>query len=328
MTPEPAPPESAVLVTLADIQAARTRLRDWLGRTPLVPFPNMNLWLKAENLQPTGAFKLRGAFNKLLSLTPEQRERGVVAHSSGNHAGAVAYAARALGLRAVVVMPAGAPQTKLAATRACGAEIVLVGNASEERAAKAAELAQARGLTPVPPYDDPHIIAGAGTVGLELLEDCPDVGTVLVPVSGGGLISGVATAIKALRPDVRVIGVEPELAADAQASLRAGQRVAWPADEVARTLADGLRVTTLGELTWAHIRAHVDDIVTVSEAQMRRAVRDTALQARLVAEPSGAVTVAAALYGGHRFAPGPVVAVVSGGNLDAATLVELLAADR
>ncbi|OLV16581.1 threonine ammonia-lyase [Deinococcus marmoris] len=313
-----------MLVTLADIQAAQTRLNGWVGRTPLIAFPNEELWLKAENLHPTGAFKLRGAFNKLLSLTADERARGVVAHSSGNHAGAVAYAARALGIPAVVVMPSGAPQTKLAATRACGAEVVLVGNASEERAAKARELAAERGLTPVPPYDDPQIIAGAGTVGLEILEDLPTVGTVLVPVSGGGLISGVATAIKTLRPDVRVIGVEPELAADAQASLRAGQRVNWDPAQVARTLADGLRVTTLGELTWEHIRAHVDDIVTVSEAQMRRAVRDTALRARLVAEPSGAVTVAAALYCGYDFGPGPVVAVVSGGNLDVGTLGELL----
>ncbi len=313
-----------MLVTLADLQAAQTRLTDWVGRTPLVPFPNENLWLKAENLHPTGAFKLRGAFNKLLSLTPEQRARGVVAHSSGNHAGAVAYAARALGIPAVVVMPSGAPQTKLATTRVCGAEVVLVGNASEERAAKAREIAEKRGLTPVPPYDDPQIIAGAGTVGLEILEDLPTVGVVLVPVSGGGLISGVAVAIKSQRPDVRVIGVEPEFAADAQASLRAGKRVAWAPADVGRTLADGLRVTQLGELTWEHIRTHVDDIVTVSEAQMRRAVRDTALSARLVAEPSGAVTVAAALYGGHDFGPGPVVAVVSGGNLDPETLMELL----
>ncbi len=312
------------LVTLADIQAAQTRLAGWVGRTPLVQFPDRNLWLKAENLQPTGAFKLRGAFNKLLTLTARQRARGVVAHSSGNHAGAVAYAARALGIPAVVVMPSGAPQTKLAATRACGAEVVLVGDASEERAAKAAELARERGLTPVPPYDDPHIIAGAGTVGTEILQDLPTVGTVLVPVSGGGLISGVAAAIKSQRPDVRVIGVEPELAADAQASLRAGKRVAWDAADVARTLADGLRVTVLGELTWDHIRAYVDDIVTVGEADMRRAVRDTALKARLVAEPSGAVTVAAALYGTQHFGPGPVVAVVSGGNLDAATLITLL----
>lgn len=316
--------EAATLVTLADIQAAQTRLSDWVRPTPLIRFPNEGLWLKAENLHPTGAFKLRGAFNKLLSLTPEERSRGVVAHSSGNHAGAVAHAARALGIPAVVVMPSGAPETKLAATRACGAEVVLVGNASEERAARAAELARERGLTPVPPYDDAQIIAGAGTVGLEILEDLPTVGAVLVPVSGGGLISGVATAVKGLRPDVRVIGVEPELAADARASLRAGERVNWDAAQVAGTLADGLRVTRLGELTWAHIRARVDDIVTVTEAQLRRAVRDTALKARLVAEPSGAVTVAAALYGGHDFGPGPVVAVVSGGNLDAGLLVELL----
>ncbi|GGM09865.1 threonine ammonia-lyase [Deinococcus aerophilus] len=321
-------PPHPPLVTPAEIQAAHARLQGRIYRTPLVPFPALPaLWLKAENLQYGGAFKLRGAFNKLLSLTPAQRAHGVVAHSSGNHAGAVAHAARALGIPAVVVMPAGAPRTKLEATRACGAEVVLVGNASEERAARAAELARDRGLTPVPPYDDAHIIAGAGTVGLEILEDRPDVETVLVPVSGGGLISGVAAAVKGLRPDVRVIGVEPELAADARASLHAAERVSWEAGEVARTLADGLRVQQLGELTWAHIRAHVDDIVTVSETQLRRAVRDTARRAHLVAEPSGAVTVAAALYGGHDFGPGPVVAVVSGGNLDLSLLTELLSAE-
>ncbi len=191
-------------------------------------------------------------------------------------------------------------------------------------AREATELAHERGLTRVPPYDDAHIIAGAGTVGLEILEDLPEVGTVLVPVSGGGLISGVAVAIKGQRPDVRVIGVEPELAADAHASLRAGQRVSWDAAQVASTLADGLRVTQLGELTWKHIQVYLDDIVTVSEAEIRRAVRDTVTRARLVAEPSGAVTVAAALYGDHAFGPSPVVAVVSGGNLDTATLIELL----
>lgn len=318
----PAHPE---LVTLDAVRAAQERLRGAVVRTPLVPFPLQDFLIKPESLQPTGAFKLRGALNALLSLGPGERRRGVVAHSSGNHAQAVAYAARQLGVPAVVVMPRSAPALKIDLTRALGAELVLVGPASAERAEKAAQLARERGLTPIPPYDDARIIAGAGTVGLEILEDLPEVGTVLVPVSGGGLISGIAAALKGQRPGVRVVGVEPELAADAQASLRGGQRVHWSAAEVGRTLADGLRVQELGELTWAHIRTLVDDIVTVSEDELRRAVRETALRARLVAEPSGAATLAAALYRRPELGEtGPLVAVLSGGNLDPELLVELL----
>lgn len=281
------------------------------------------MWLKPESLQVTGAFKLRGAFNKLLSLTDAERARGVVAHSSGNHAQAVAYAARSLGIPAVVVMPQGAPRIKIDLTRSYGAEVVLVGNASEERARKSAELARERGLTPVPPYDDLNVIAGAGTIGLEILADLPQVGTVLVPVSGGGLISGVAAAIKRQNPAVQVIGVEPEAAADARASLRAGQRVTFSAEQVAQTLADGLRVQQVGELTWPHIQAFVDDILTVSEDEIREAVRDTTLKAHLTTEPSGAVTIAAAQreLGNLK---GPVVAVLSGGNIDPALLRDIL----
>lgn len=279
--------------------------------------------MKPESLQVTGAFKLRGAFNKLLSLTDAERARGVVAHSSGNHAQAVAYAARSLGIPAVVVMPRGAPSIKIELTQSYGAEVVLVGNASEERARKSAELARERGLTPVPPYDDLNVIAGAGTIGLEILADLPQVGTVLVPVSGGGLISGVAAAIKRQNPAVQVIGVEPEAAADARASLRAGQRVTFSAEQVAQTLADGLRVQQVGELTWPHIQAFVDDILTVSEDEIREAVRDTTLKAHLTTEPSGAVTIAAAQreLGNLK---GPVVAVLSGGNIDPALLRDIL----
>lgn len=313
------------LTSLEDLRAAQARVRGHVVRTPLVPFPLEEFWLKPESLQPTGAFKLRGAFNALLSLPEDARTRGVVAHSSGNHAQAVAYAAQHLGIPAVIVMPGNAPRLKLDLTRAFGAEVVVVGNASVDRERRAGELGRERGLTPIPPYDDARIIAGAGTVGLEILEDLPDVGTVLVPVSGGGLISGVAAALKLQRPDVRVIGVEPELAADARDSLRRGERVAYPAEQVGATLADGLRVQQLGELTWAHVRAFVDDIVTVTEAELRRAARDAALRTRLVTEPSGAVTIAAALY--HRAElgeTGPLVAVLSGGNLDPGLLVELL----
>jgi len=313
------------LVSLDHLRAAHDRIRPHVVRTPLVPFPLEGFWLKPENLQPTGAFKLRGAFNALLSLTPDERARGVVAHSSGNHAQAVAYAAQHLGVPAVIVMPNNAPRLKLDMTRAFGAEVIVVGPASEDRARKAEEIGRARGLTSIPPYDDARIIAGAGTVGLEILEDLPDVGTVLVPVSGGGLISGVAAALKQQRPEVRVVGVEPEFAADARDSLRSGTLVTYPAEQVGQTLADGLRVQHLGSLNWAHVQAFVDDVVTVSEAELRRAARETTLRSRLVTEPSGAVTIAATLY--HRAAlgtTGPLVAVLSGGNLDPDLLVELL----
>lgn len=310
------------LVTLTDIRAAQERLRGLVYRTPLVPFPGeAGLSLKAESLQPTGAFKLRGAFNAILSLTDAERAKGVVAHSSGNHAQAVAYAARHLGVRAIIVMPENAPQIKLARTRALGAEVVLVAPSGAARAEKTDELVQKYGHVPIPPYDDARIIAGAGTVGLEILEDAPNVETVLVPISGGGLIAGVAAAVKLTRPGVRVIGVEPELAADARASFVAGERLAWSAQDVGRTLADGLRVQQLGALNWPHVRAFVDDIVTVSEEEIRAAVRRTALEARLVAEPSGAVSVAAALRP-HDF--GETVAILSGGTVDRALLAELL----
>lgn len=322
MTTPAAPP---ALVPLDVIRAASTRIRPHVVRTPLVPFSLEDFWLKPENLQPTGAFKLRGAFNAMLSLTPDERTRGVVAHSSGNHAQAVAYAAHQLGIPAVVVMPDNAPQLKLDMTRAFGAEVVIVGPASEERTEKAAALASARGLTPIPPYDDARIIAGAGTIGLEILEDLPDAGTILVPVSGGGLISGVAAAVKQLHPQTRVIGVEPEEAADAHESFRTGERVTYTAERVGRTLADGLRVQHLGDLNWAHVQAYVDDIITVSETDLRRAAREATLRTRLVTEPSGAVTIAAALF--HRNtlgATGPLVAILSGGNLDPSLLIELL----
>lgn len=319
----------AHLITLPDLYAARQRIHGHVVRTPLIPFPLEDFWIKPESLQPTGAFKLRGAFNAILSLTPEERARGVVAHSSGNHAQAVAYAAARLGIPAVVVMPSDAPRLKLDMTRAFGGEVVVVGPASEDRVHMANTLADQRGLTPILPYDDARTIAGAGTVGLEILDDMPALGTVLVPVSGGGLLSGIAAAIKLQRPDVRVIGVEPVEAADAYESFKTGQRVTYSAEQVGRTLADGLRVQHLGDLNWTHVQAFVDDIVTVSEADLRRAVRDTTLRTRLVTEPSGAVTMAAALY--HRATlgiTGPLVAILSGGNLDPSLLIDLLSGEE
>jgi threonine dehydratase len=318
------------VINLEDVRLARRRVRGVALHTPLIPCPRgeegRTLYLKAESLQPTGAFKLRGAYNKISSLSPGELRRGVVAHSSGNHAQAVAYAARTLGVRAVIVMPRSAARVKLDATAAFGAEIDLVGDDSSERVRRTEELAAEHGYVPVPPYDDEAIIAGQGTVGLEILEDLPDVEMVLVPVSGGGLISGVAAALKLSRPEVRVIGVEPELAADARASLKSGRLVEFPAEQVERTIADGLRVRKLGERPFEHIRTFVDDIIAVSEDEILEAMRRLALRVRLVAEPSGAVAFAAYLF--HRSelpAKRQTVAVLSGGNVEPHLLARVLA---
>ncbi|MGA2202230.1 MAG: threonine/serine dehydratase [Terriglobales bacterium] len=282
------------------------------------------LFLKLENLQPIGAFKLRGAYNKVASFSDEERRRGVISYSSGNHAQGVAYAARAFGVKAIIVMPSNAPKNKLEATAALGAEIVTVGPGSEERRLRAEQLAAEHGYAIVPPYNDEKIIAGQGTVGLEILEDLPGVETVLVPVGGGGLISGVSAAIKLSNPKVKVIGVEPELAADAQASLRAGRIVSFPAEQVSRTMADGLRTQSIGAINFEHIRAYVDDIVSVTEDEIREATRALSANARTVAEPSGAVAPAAFLFHADELPNTKInVAVISGGNIDPALLAEL-----
>jgi threonine dehydratase len=317
------------MIGLDDIERAQGRLRGVALRTTLVPCPgsarDRALYFKPESLQPTGAFKLRGAYNKISSLTPEERARGVVAHSSGNHAQAVAYAARALGTRAVIVVPRDAPRVKLDATAALGAEVVLVAPNRAERFRRAEELAAEHGYVPVPPYDDEVLMAGQGTIGAEILEDLPDVESVLVPVSGGGLIGGISAAIKLANPDVRVIGVEPELAADARESLKRGKLVEFTADQVSRTIADGLRVQRLGNAPFEHVRAFVDDIVAVTEEEILEAMRSLALRARLVAEPSGAVTFAAHLFHGEELPDSRVtVAVISGGNVEPALLAEVL----
>lgn len=314
--------KDADLVTLDELREAHKRIAQVALRTPLIPAPWAgDVWLKAESLQPIGAFKIRGAYAKMARLSDEERRRGVIAPSSGNHAQAVAYAAREFGTNAVIVMPESAATIKVDATRALGAEVVLVPVA--ERESRADELASKHGYVLVPPYDDRDVIAGQGTAGLEIVEDLPDVGTVVVPVSGGGLISGIAAAVKQLRPQTRVVGAEPELAGDAAESFGQGQRVAWSADDTARTVADGLRVRTVGELPWRHIQQYVDDIVTVTEEQILDAVRRVALRSHLVAEPSGAVPVAAILSGAAR-PEGPTVAVISGGNTDPALLARVL----
>jgi threonine dehydratase len=332
------------MVNLEHIQVAQKRLHGIAARTPLIAyFPPARkqgpatdassadeagrgqLWLKAESLQPIGSFKLRGAYNKIASMSDEERRRGVISYSSGNHAQGVAYAARALGVKAVIVMPRNAPKIKMDSTAALGAEIVTVGPASSERLQKAEELARRHGYAIVPPYNDEHIIAGQGTVGLEILEDCDDVDLVLVPVGGGGLISGVSAALKLSGSKATIIGVEPELANDAQQSFRKGEIVELSAERVSSTLADGLRTQSVGRLNFEHIRRFVDDVITVTEDEIRTAMRQMITNARIVAEPSGAVTFAAWLFHADEL---PVskkaVAVASGGNVEPQLLAQVL----
>jgi threonine dehydratase len=317
------------MIRLSDIRSAQSRLQGITLHTPLVEFKLCDadprqLFLKPENQQPIGAFKLRGAYNKIASLKEEDRERGVITYSSGNHAQGVAYAARALGTKAVIVMPNNAPAIKQRATAALGAEIVLVGPGSLERQHKAEELAAQHGYVIVPPYNDEQIIAGQGTMGLEILEDMPDVEMVLAPVGGGGMISGVAAAIKLSNPSIKVIGVEPELASDAQASLRSGEIVQFPAEKVSRTIADGLRTQSIGPINFEHIKTFVDDIVTVNEDEIRQAMQYLSANPATIAEPSGAVAVAGFIFRAEQLPREKLaVAIVSGGNIDPQMLEEI-----
>jgi threonine dehydratase len=331
------------MITLDDLRQAQSRIQGIATRTRLIEFmwgqppkpalsgaegavrsDGARLLLKPENQQPIGAFKIRGAYNKIASLSAEEKERGVISYSSGNHAQGVAYAARALGVKAVIVMPSNAPAIKREATATLGAEIVMVGPASEERKTKAEELAAQHGYVIVPPYADEKIIAGQGTIGLEILEDLPEVETVFAPVGGGGLISGVAAAIKITRPSVHVIGVEPDLAADAQASLRAGKIVQFSADQVSRTIADGLRTQSVGEINFEHIQCFVDAIVTVTEDEIRQALKLLAANPETIAEPSGAVSVAGFLFRADQLPKSHLnVAIISGGNIEPKLLEEL-----
>jgi threonine dehydratase len=332
------------MITLSDVRSAQSLLEGITIRTQLIELPQ-NMWeqppsavqpgeaqlfLKPENQQPIGAFKLRGAYNKIASLSDGERKRGVISYSSGNHAQGVAYAARALKIRAVIVMPSNAPEVKRQATAKLGAEIVLVGPGSDARKIKAEDLAIEHGYVIVPPYNDEKIIAGQGTIGLEILEDLakerlPEAdATVLSPVGGGGLISGVAAAIKLTNPKVRVIGVEPELAADAQASLHSGKIVQFPAEQVSRTIADGLRTQSVGPINFEHIRAYVDDIITVTEDEIREAMKLLAQNPQTIAEPSGAVATAGFLFHADQLPKTKVnVAIISGGNIEPAMLEAL-----
>jgi threonine dehydratase len=318
----------AELVTASQFADARERLRGAVLHTPLVRLSSVTdavAYLKAESLQPIGSFKLRGAFNAIAQLSEAQRQRGVITYSSGNHGQGVAYAARAFGVPAIIVMPSNAPEIKRLATTALGAQIVDAGPASSERRERAEALAAEHGYAIIPPYDDPAIIAGQGTCGLEILADCPEVDLVLAPVGGGGLLSGVAAAIRQQRPECRVVGVEPELAGDAAASLRQGKIVQFTAEQTTRTLADGLRTQSLGDLNFAHIQRYVEHVVTVTEPEIEQAMRHIAWDARLIAEPSGAVATAALLFHAHELPPHRnAVAIISGGNAEPATLLRVL----
>lgn len=321
------------MLELTDVQAAARRLAGRVRRTPLVAWPvggtgrdRPTVALKAENLQVTGAFKARGAMHRLLVLLEEGGgvpPAGVVTASSGNHGQALAWAGASLGVEVTVVVPEDATPAKVRGALAWGARVERCGRTSGERIARAQALARERGLVYVSSYDDLDVMAGQGTLGLEILADMPEVREVAVPVGGGGLLAGVATAVKGLRPDVRVVGVEPEGSAAAYHSWRAGRRLEL---EHTETMADGLRTLGPGERPWEVLRERVDAFVTVSEAAIARAVRALALEAKVVAEPSGAVTAAAVLEG--KLSPTSALAlVVSGGNADPAVLARLLAAE-
>jgi threo-3-hydroxy-L-aspartate ammonia-lyase len=325
------------LVTLDEIRAAQQRLAGVAVRTPLyrmerarlrmlkIAEPEFDIYIKAESEQPIGSFKLRGAYNMVAQLSPEALRRGVITYSSGNHAQGVAYAARALGSQAVIVMPDNTPEIKKAATKALGAEIVIVGPSSSERQAKAEELAAQFGYTVIPPYDDAAIIAGQATCALEILKQLPSVDLIIAPVSGGGLLAGSGAAVKlsaagakvGVKSGVQVWGAEPELAADAKESFETKRLVKWPAEKTTRTIGDGLRTQSLGALNFEHVMAYVDGIVAVSEDEILSAMRVMLTATKLVPEPSGAVALAAALYHARELPHARKVAIVlSGGNLE------------
>jgi threo-3-hydroxy-L-aspartate ammonia-lyase len=311
------------LITIDDIEAAAARVRGAVVRTPLTPClwapDGRPLWLKPEQLQPVGAFKIRGAANAIARIPEDARQKGVVAYSSGNHAQAVAYTAKLYGIPATIVVTTNTPQVKIDATARHGAKVVVVPPADRETAAE--EIVANQGGTMVPPFDHRDIMAGQGTIGLEIAADLPDVEVVLVPVSGGGLISGIAAAIKAKAPNAKVIGVEPELAGDTAEGFRLGRQPNWSTDDRARTIADGLR-STPSVLTFAHITALVDDIVTVTEDEIKQAIAVLATKSQQVAEPSGATATAA--YLNRDLPKGRTVSVVSGGNIDPALFAEVL----
>jgi threonine dehydratase len=314
------------LVSLDSILAARERVKAIANVTPLVDVSHAAgraLFLKCENMQPAGAFKIRGAYNMVAQLDPAQRARGVITYSSGNHGQAMALAARELGAPAVVVMPTTAPAIKVDGARGFGAEVIFAGSTSAERKDRAEQEAAARGLTIVPPFDHEWIIAGQGTAGLEILEQLPDVAAIVAPVGGGGLLAGVAAAVKQTNPNVKVIGVEPAGSAAMKEAVDAGHPVTLPGTS---SVADGLLPVRAGDLTFAHVRQFVDAVVTVDDEAIVDAVLWIFRHAKVVAEPSGAVSTAAVLSGAVARAvtvDGPIAAIISGGNMDADRLATL-----
>ncbi|MFD9429476.1 pyridoxal-phosphate dependent enzyme [Streptomyces sp. NPDC060002] len=313
-------------ITLDDVRDAAARLKGVAHRTPVLRSRTLDalvgaeVLLKCENFQRVGAFKFRGAYNAASRLAPEQLARGIAAYSSGNHAQAVALAARELGTTAVIVMPEDAPRSKRAATEGYGAEIVTYDRYTGDRVAIAEALAADRGLALIPPYEHPHVMAGQGTAALELLEEAGELDALLVPVGGGGLIAGSATAVKGLRPGTRIVGVEPEAGDDTKRSLEAGRRVEIP---VPRTIADGQALNTPGELTFSVNRRLVDDIALVGDDEIRAAMRFAFERLKIVVEPSGATPLAALLAGRAGTLPRRVGVIVSGGNIDTGRFAEL-----
>ncbi|TYP86255.1 threonine ammonia-lyase [Blastococcus xanthinilyticus] len=320
------PTPEVPLVSGADVEAAAELIGGVVRRTPLEHSRGLAdlvggpVWLKCENLQRTGSFKIRGAYTRIARLTDAERARGVVAASAGNHAQGVALAARLLGATATVYMPETAPLPKLAATRAYGATIEMLGQSLAEPLVAAAEHAERTGAVFIHPFDHPDVIAGQGTVGLEVLEQCPEVATVLVCAGGGGLVAGLAAAVKSRRPDVRVVAVQAEQAAALPGSLAAGRPVAL---ESMATMADGIAVPRPSDLSFAHVQGLVDEVRTVSEEDLSRALLFCLERAKLVVEPAGVAAVAAVLADPTAFAP-PVVAVVSGGNIDPVLLLKVV----
>jgi threonine dehydratase len=316
------------VIGLEDIEAAAGRLEGVAHRTPVLHSRTLDartgasVFLKAENLQRGGAFKFRGAYNRISTLDPEQLGAGVTAYSSGNHAQAVALAARLVGTHATILMPADAPSSKVEATAGYGAEIVRYDRYRDDRADLAARLATDRGLTLIPPFDDDLVMAGQGTAALELLNEVPDLDVLIVPIGGGGLIAGCATAAKAIRPGIRVMGVEPEGGDDTKRSLERGERVWLP--EVPVTIADGLQLAVPGELPFQVICKLVDEVVLVSDEDILAAMRFLFDRLKIVVEPSGAVPVAALLAGKLESSGRRVGAILSGGNVGADRFVQLL----
>jgi threonine dehydratase len=314
-------------VTLDDVRAAQDLLSGVVRPTPLeysralADRVGAEVFLKCENLQRAGSFKIRGAYTRMSRLSDEEKARGVVAASAGNHAQGVALAAQMLGIRAKVYMPHGAPMPKLVATRAYGAEIEQVGTTIDECLVKAREWEAQTGAVLIHPFDHPDIVAGQGTCGLEILQECPDVRTIVVSAGGGGLLAGISTAVKALKPDVRVIGVQAEQAAAYPLSLAAGKPVAF---ENMQTMADGIAVGMPGDVPYALVRELVDGMETVSEEALSRALLFLLERAKLVVEPAGAAAVAHLLGTAGRHVDGPVVAVLSGGNIDPLLLLRII----